>query len=321
MYEEREVILGGIKQVIALEGLDEGPIMIMLHGGPLTPVIYGHAYRGYYPVLYKNVGLVWWDQYGCGRNHARNIDENIKVEDYAKMTVDLVDAVHTMFPGRKIILNGNSFGSYLALYAADKRPDIVSGLICLGPICNMKEALANFENAAKNHYTAKEKAKVEGLRGRSSIEQYMYIGDKLAEKYTNCAHYKGREAHDGLTMKWVKRLITSKDWKLSDFMATLKMISTPGKAYDALWNSLFEIDLTNIYCNLGIPTLLLQGSEELFVLPEKLQKFAVMNDNIKYIKFDYCGHIPTTESFPKMLNKMVEFTGKIKSEKENGDEI
>jgi pimeloyl-ACP methyl ester carboxylesterase len=72
---------------------------------------------------------------------------------------------------------------------------------------------------------------------------------------------------------------------------------------------------------LGIPTLLLQGSEELFVLPEKLQKFAVMNDNIKYIKFDYCGHIPTTESFPKMLNKMVEFTGKIKSEKENGDEI
>jgi pimeloyl-ACP methyl ester carboxylesterase len=285
--------------------------MIMLHGGPLAPVIYGQAYRGYYPMLYKNAGLVWWDQYGCGRNHAGNMDENIKVEDFAGMTVDLVDAVHGMFPERKIILNGNSFGSYLALYAADKRPDKVSGLICLGPICSMKEALANFENAAKDHYTAKEKAKVESLRGESSIKQYMYIGDKLAEKYTNCGHYKGKEAHDGLTMKWITRLFSTKEWKLSDLAATLKMISTPGKSYDALWNSLFEIDLTNIYHNLNIPALLLQGSEELYVLPEKLQKFADGNDNIKYEKFDHCGHIPTTESFPQMLDKMVEFIRKI----------
>jgi pimeloyl-ACP methyl ester carboxylesterase len=107
------------------------------------------------------------------------------------------------------------------------------------------------------------------------------------------------------------RLLTSKDWKLSDFMATLKMISTPGKSYDALWNSLFEIDLTDIYKTIEIPTLLLQGSEELFVLPEKLQEFADMKDNIKYIKFDYCGHIPTTESFPKMLDEMVRFVKQI----------
>jgi hypothetical protein len=32
-----------------------------------------------------------------------------------------------------------------------------------------------------------------------------------------------------------------------------------------------------------------------------------MNNNIKYINFPHCGHIPTTESFPKMLEKMVEF--------------
>jgi hypothetical protein len=36
-----------------------------------------------------------------------------------------------------------------------------------------------------------------------------------------------------------------------------------------------------------------------------------MNNNIKYIKFANCGHIPTTESFPKMLEKMVEFIGGI----------
>ena len=46
MYAEKEVVLGGIKQVIALEGADSGPIMIMFHGGPWGPVIYGHAFRG-----------------------------------------------------------------------------------------------------------------------------------------------------------------------------------------------------------------------------------------------------------------------------------
>lgn len=34
MYEEKIVDLQGISQVIGLEGTNEGPLMIMLHGGP-----------------------------------------------------------------------------------------------------------------------------------------------------------------------------------------------------------------------------------------------------------------------------------------------
>jgi pimeloyl-ACP methyl ester carboxylesterase len=308
---EKEVVLGGIKQVIGLEGTDKGPVMIMFHGGPWGPVIYGHAYRGYYPVLYENVGLVWWDQYGCGRNHAKDIDEAITVEDFAKMAVDLVDAIHTLFPDRKIILNGNSFGTYLAMYAADKRQDIVAGVICLGPICDMKQAAINFETAAKEHYTKKEKAQVEQLRGEGGIRFFMLVAAKLAEKYTNCAHYKGREAHDGLTLKWTMRLLTSKDWKWADFIATMKMADTPGKAYDRLWNSLLDIDLTEIYHRIELPTLILQGSEELYVLPQRMQELAAQKSNITYVKYDDCGHIPTSESFPKMLDKMVGFAKKV----------
>jgi pimeloyl-ACP methyl ester carboxylesterase len=311
MYEEKEVVLDGKKQVIAFEGKDEGAIMIMFHGGPWGPVIYGHAYRGYYPTLYENIGIVWWDQYGCGRNHAKDIDENITVEIFAKMAVDLTLEVHKMFPNRKIILNGNSFGSYLALYTAQKCKDIVSGVICLGPICNMKQATVNFENSAREHYTKKEKAHVEKLRAKGGIEFFMYVAEKLAEKYTNCAHYKGKKAHDGLTSKWIVRLLTSKDWKLCDFIATMKMCSTPCKDYHKLWNSLLDIDITEIYETIELPMLILQGSEELYVLPDEMQKLATKRNNITYVKYDFCGHIPTTESFPKMLKKMVEFAENI----------
>lgn len=47
---------------------------------------------------------MWWDQYGCGRNYAGNVDDNITVQVFAEMTVDLVDEIHRMFPNRAIVL-------------------------------------------------------------------------------------------------------------------------------------------------------------------------------------------------------------------------
>lgn len=307
MYEEKLVNLQGISQVIGLEGTDEGPVMIMLHGGPWGPIIYGHAFRNYYPTLYDNCGLVWWDQYGCGRNYTKNIDENITVKDFAEMTVDLVDEIHRMFPDRAIILNGNSFGSYLAVYAAEKRPQTVKGVIMLGPITDMSRSAANFENAARSHYTEKEKKKVDALRNRSPFDYFVLVSEKLAEKYTNCAHYKGKEAHDSLTIKWVLRWLTSKDWKFSDFIGTIKAASTPGKRFSSLWNSLLEINITESLYHLKMPVLVLQGSEELYVLPEQMEKIASEISDMTYIKYPYCGHIPTAEAFPEMLAEMVRF--------------
>lgn len=307
MYEEKTVDLQGISQVIGLEGLDEGPLMIMLHGGPWGPIIYGHAFRNYYPTLYNNCGLVWWDQYGCGRNCAANVDENITVRDFAEMTVDLVDEIHRLFPDRKIVLNGNSFGSYLAVYAAEKRPQIVKGVIILGPITDMTKAAANFENAAKSHYTEKEKKRVDAIRDSSSIEYFSLVAETLAEKYTNCAHYKGKEAHDSLTNKWIMRWLTSKDWKLSNLIGTMKAASTMGKKYSALWNSLLQINIKESLYNLKMPVLVLQGSEELYILPEQMRKIASEIPGMTYVEYPYCGHIPTAEAFPDMLQEMVRF--------------
>lgn len=44
MYEEKIVDLQGISQVIGLEGTNEGPLMIMLHGEPWGPIIYGQLF-------------------------------------------------------------------------------------------------------------------------------------------------------------------------------------------------------------------------------------------------------------------------------------
>lgn len=311
IYESRKVNLGGFSQTILLEGKRKNmPVMIMLHGGPWGPVIYGEAYRGYYPRLSENFILVWWDQYGCGKNYTKDLKKDLTVQTFADMTVDLVDEMKRIFPQNKLILNGNSFGSYLSMYAAFKRQDTVDGVINLGPIMNMKEAVQNFENVCIKHATPGEKKKLEQSKKGEAIK-YLLMVNKIAEKHTNCAHYKGREGHDSLTMKWMCRLFTSSDYKFSDVLDVLKAQATCGKSQFSMWNSLTEIDITEITGNIKLPVIYIQGEEELYILPERLEKLTACHENMEYRRIPYCGHIPTKEAWPVMLDAMIAFKDRI----------
>ena len=141
----------------------------------------------------------------------------------------------------------------ISMDAAEKRPEIVKGVIMLGPITDMTKSAANFENAARSHYTEREKKKVDAICGSAPLEYFSLVAENLAEKYTNCAHYKGKEVHDSLTMKWMLRWLTSKDWKFSNLIGTMKAASTFGKKYSALWNSLLQINITESLYYLKMP--------------------------------------------------------------------
>ncbi|MCM1524535.1 MAG: alpha/beta hydrolase [Ruminococcus sp.] len=242
IHESKEVVLQGKRQTILIEGRSENaPVMIMLHGGPWKPVIYGEAYCGYYPELSEKYILVWWDQYGCGKNYVKDPGE-LTVEDFAEMALRLTDEIRKMYPDKKIYLNGNSFGSYLAVYAAWHRPDIVSGVIILGPVMDMKQAAENFYNACKDKLSEREKKRAADSKARSPFA-YLLAVSSLAEKYTNCAHYKGKEASDSMTAKWTLRLFTSKDYRLSDVMGVLKASSSMEKKHMKLWDSLLDVNI------------------------------------------------------------------------------
>lgn len=308
VFETRTAVLGGVEQTVLLEGARwDLPVMLMLHGGPWGPVIFGEAYRGYYRTLSAHYILVWWDQYGCGKNYSKDVSGDITVQDFGDMTVDLVDAIHEAFPENEIILNGNSFGSYLSMYAAKRRESIISGVINLGPVMNMKQATKNFEKACERYLTAKEKKKLEAAKGKDYIT-YELILEALTEKYTNCAHYRGREASDGMTLKWMLRLFVSPDYTWQDIFGVLKAASTAGRSYGKLWNSLEKVDVMPVAKTLQIPVLYIQGAEELYVLPGVLEELASERENIRYCKIPYCGHIPTVEAWQRSMEEMLAFS-------------
>ncbi|WP_244834994.1 alpha/beta fold hydrolase [Clostridium sp. BJN0001] len=307
IFLEKEVVLGGIKQTILLEGKNKNlPIMIMFHGGPWGPIVYGESYRGFYPKLSNNCILVWWDQYGCGKNYVKDISQNITVYTFADMAVDLVLEIEKLFPKNKIYLNGSSFGSYLSTYAASKLENKISGIINWGPIVNMKSSTNNFFMACKDKLTDKEKRKLESYKNADYITYEIEL-ENLAEKYTNCAHYKGKDGKDSLTLKWLLRLFISPDYSLKDTLGVIKAFKTVGKTYLKMWNSLGEINIINLIEKLKIPILFLQGEEELFILSQNLEKIAKKHGNITYCKLPHSGHIPTYEAWSKMVDKMINF--------------
>ncbi|MCM1326637.1 MAG: alpha/beta hydrolase [Bacteroidales bacterium] len=307
IYESKEVVLQGKRQTILLEGKTENaPVMIMFHGGPWSPIIYGEAYGGCYPELSERYILVWWDQYGCGKNYVQEPGELV-VEDFAKMAVDLTDEIRKMYPDYKIYLNGNSFGAYLATYTAWHRQDVVSGVIILGPIMDMKQAAENFYQACKKRLSEQEKKQVADSRIKSPFT-YLLTVSNLAEKYTNCAHYKGKEASDSMSGKWMLRLLTSKDYRLGDVIGVLKSSSAMGKNHMKLWDSLLDVNIRQMTEELTMPVLYLQGEEELYILPKEMERIAAEHDNMRYVKFKNCGHIPTKEAWPEMLEEMAAFS-------------
>ena len=309
VYRECSVMLKDKEQIILIEGRNDTlPVMIMYHGGPLTPIIYGESYRGMYPDLGQNYILVWWDQYGCGKNHTAESLDDMTASDWADMAADLVECIHKMYPKNEIYLNGYSFGSYLAMYAADKHKDIVTGVINLSPVMNISEVPDNIYYACEKKMTNEEKSDLEKAR-RGEFYPYLEKSVALAEKYTDFIdnHKDGKIVSNPMKLKWYVRPFISPDYDYTDIIELVKAIKNRGKTNIKNLNTLGDVDVTDIAESLDLPILYIQGEHELHVLPERLEELAARRSNVKYVKIENCGHIPTAEGWEKILKAMVDF--------------
>lgn len=308
IFCEQQIVLGGKKQTILIEGKSKNlPVMIMFHGGPWMPIMYGEGYRGFYPKLLDHYILVWWDQYGCGKNYVKNKIPDLVVKTWADMAVDLVDNIKKQFPENKIYLNGNSFGSYLSMYVAFYREDEISGVINVDPILDMKAGSNNYFMACWDKLTDKERSELLECKERDYIA-YEFKLEILVAKYTSCVFYKKKGGSNIFILKCILYLLISPDYSLKDILGVIKPCKTAGKSYFGMWNSLGKVNISNIINKITIPVLYLQGEEELYILPQELLKIAETHDNISYCKIPHCGHFPTVEGWSKMVEKIIEFS-------------
>ncbi|MDE7162522.1 MAG: alpha/beta hydrolase [Clostridia bacterium] len=306
--EVREVVLGGYKQKIAIEGKKKDlPVVICLHGGPGSPVPFSVGCRGLFPEWTDEAIMVYWDQLGCGCNNHR-IDDSFKVENFVDMTCDLVSEIKERFPGNKLFLFGVSWGSILALHAAQRVSEKIDGIFVYGQV--LKNLFFNGEVEAAFD-GAPQKAKQCALKilekgtdcDYAVLDKNLRKLHKLLRKYTNA--FTNRNAAPAPIGAIIKGLLTSPDYSFKDFKAVVRNGYRFNKT---LLLDHLNTDLTPLLSEVKVRYVMLQGDTDIITstknVLEAVEKCGNENVSVRVIKD--AGHLPSAAAMNECFNTLLQ---------------
>jgi len=137
------VRIGGIDQWVSIRGNDRrNPVLLMLHGGPgwvamPTSWYFQRGWEEYFTV-------VQWDQRGAGKTYASNdparVAPTMTRERMIADSEELVAWLRKEFGKDRIFVLGQSWGSYLGLELAQRRPEWLHAYIGMGQVTNAPES-------------------------------------------------------------------------------------------------------------------------------------------------------------------------------------
>lgn len=135
--------LGGAKQVVNVRGADrDNPILVFVHGGPgAVEMPFAWAFQRPWEDFFT---VVHYDQRGAGRSYPLNAPEAIAptmtLERYRDDAIELIELLRERYGKRKVVLMGHSWGSFVGLSVALKRPDLLHAYVGVGQGIDFRES-------------------------------------------------------------------------------------------------------------------------------------------------------------------------------------
>ena len=135
--EARAVEIGGIRQWIRIRGRNRNnPILLVIHGGPAAPdlpnsYLFERGWQDFFTV-------VEWDQRGAGKtyllNDPKTVEPTLNAERMVQDAEDLTAYLRRIYARKKIFVLGHSWGTFVGLSLAERRPDWLCAYIGAGQI-------------------------------------------------------------------------------------------------------------------------------------------------------------------------------------------
>lgn len=193
MHED--MIINDAPQRVTIRGKDKNnPVLLIVHGGPGYPFL---------PVFYKLSGadlediftVCYWDQRGSGLGYSPSIpDSSINLNQIVDDGLYLSDYLKKTLKKDKIYIEGLSWGTVVAAYMAQKKPELYHAYIASGMDANptLSEPLSyNFviKKAKENNDTlAINQLKQIGKppyveNSNNSVTEAFQIERRLVQKY------------------------------------------------------------------------------------------------------------------------------------------
>jgi len=130
------VDLGGASQWVSIRGHNRNnPVLLFLHGGPGT--CFGGIAYSHQAMWEEYFTVVNWDQRGSGRSRIRGA-QVVELEDLINDAVELIDYLRQELTQDKVFLLGHSWGGFLALTIAHRRPELLHACIGLAPLLGLR---------------------------------------------------------------------------------------------------------------------------------------------------------------------------------------
>lgn len=316
--EKIRIPINGVEQGMFIKGKDKTkPVLLFVHGGPGMPEYF---LNDSYPTGLEDVFTVcWWDQRGAGLSYSSDMKaETITTEQLVSDTVEVSKYLCKRFGQDKIYLMGHSWGSFIAIQAAAKAPELYRAYIGMGQMSRQMESekLA-YKYMLEQYKAAGNKKMVQKLEAYPIFESNTALNSYLS------SYLRDEAMHDLsiCTMRNMKSIITGvvfPSLTTPEYTLTEKIDIWRGKIFSgrhtALCDEEYSTDLNVKVSKLDIPTYFFSGEYDYAVNHSMSEAYLkALDAPVKgFYLFKNSAHSPAFEEPEKSLRILREdvLTGK-----------
>lgn len=291
--ELEQVELNGRKEWISIRGYDQGkPILLFLAGGPggtHMPFV-----RQYMPYLEESFVVVNWDQPGSGKSFFAVRNAELTPEMYIEDGIALTKYLCERFGQEKIYLLGESWGSALGIFMAERYPEGYHALFCTGQMVAFLETEMIDYNLAMQ--LAREEGNTDLVRKLEQNGPPPYYGSEVAWKSADYLGYLDEQMRNNPEIGRMggNKLLTdiqSSEYGIVDKFTYFLGVLT---SFTHVYPQLYDTDLRIDYTVLEVPVYLMLGRHDInapLMLAEEY--FEILDAPYKeLIWFEHSGHAP-----------------------------
>ncbi len=290
--ELTEVELNGRKQWISLRGRNKSkPVLLFLAGGPGGTQM--AAVRHELAELERDFVVVNWDQPGSGKSYYAEKTENITVDTYIQDGGALTEYLKERFSQEKIYLVGESWGSALGIFLADRYPESYHAVIGTAQMVAFAETeRRDYEKAMEIAESKGDSAVIKRLAANGTPPYYgknMTLRSAVYLNYLSSYMAENPEIHN-------PGYNTLRDIGLAEYGLLDKINYVRGiiNTYNHVYQQLYDIDMRTDYAKLEIPVYFFLGRHDLNAPVALAEEYAQVLEapDKGIVWFEHSGHSP-----------------------------
>jgi pimeloyl-ACP methyl ester carboxylesterase len=300
------VDINGVEQGMFIKSKNAAnPVLLYLHGG-----MPDYFLTEQYPTgLEDYFTVVWWEQRGSGISYSANIPaETLTLAQMISDTLELTDYLRQRFHKEKIYLMGHSGGTFVAIQAAARAPELYYAYIGVAQMSYQLESerlaydymLARFQENGDLKMVRKLQAAPVTMKN-GTPDAYRALRDPAMHSLGIGTIHSMNSIVTGLFLPSLQ----SHDYTLMEKVNTWRAKSASGVAM--LWDDMLTTDLSKQVTKLDLPVYFFSGIYD-YTVNYRLAKnyFEKLQAPVKgFYTFEQSAHSPIFEE-PEKVSRIIE---------------